>query len=690
MSDPADGSPRKRRAPPAKPSSAKPRAAKTSAARTSTAKTSAPKAGGAKPAASKSAASKTGGAKAGAAKPAQPKAGPAQHQTDAASEATDAIGNPWQEFAAMGLDAMESMARNVASAAARAQTMAVSQAADPASGPQLDPDPFHIAPDAARVFGRIASDPGKVADAQMRLWQSYMDLWGSMARRAAGADGSDAFQPEKGDRRWASKDWSDNPMFEVIKETYLLTSRWLDEFIDQADDVDPESKRKVRFFTRQLADAFSPTNFALTNPDVLRATLQSGGDNLVRGMSNLAEDLQRGRGRLAVRQTDMDKFTVGENLASTEGSVIYQNDILQLIHYHPTTPQTYARPILFFPPWINKFYILDMRPENSMVRWLLDQGHAVFLVSWVNPDTSLAGVTFEEYIDRGIYEALAATLKQTRADQVNTIGYCIGGTLLTCALAHMAKTGADHIASATFFAAQTDFAEAGDLLMFVTPDWRAEIERRMDANGGVLDGQTMADTFNMLRANDLIWSFYVNNYLLGKDPRAFDLLYWNSDQTRLSKTLHLFYLKHFYAENELSEGKLELLGHRLSLPDIKVPAYFQASREAHIAPYPSVYRGARLFGGPTRFTLAGSGHIAGVINHPSANKYQHWTNDVSPLPHEVSDWMAGAEEHPGSWWNDWNDFLVSHAGPKKGALHPNKGKFDIIEPAPGSYVRVRS
>jgi polyhydroxyalkanoate synthase len=368
--------------------------------------------------------------------------------------------------------------------------------------------------------------------------------------------------------------------------------------------------------------------------------------------------------------------------------VVYQNDILQLLQYAPTTEQVHEIPLLLFTPWINKFYITDLRPDNSLIRWLTSQGFSVFVTSWVNPDETLAAKTFEDYLVEGIYDASAQVMKQCGVSQVNTVGYCIGGTLLSCALAHMSAKGDDRIRSATFFAAQQDFTEAGDLKLFVDDAWLKDIEGLMDKTGGFLPGSSMADTFNSLRGNDLIWSFFVNNYLMGKEPKPFDLLFWNSDQTRMPKALHLFYLRHFYKDNALSTGELTLDGVRLELGSVRTPIYVQSSRDDHIAPYRSVYRGARLFGGPTTFTMAGSGHIAGVINHPDARKYQHWTNP--DLPETVEAWTAGAQEHPGSWWPHWSAWLKQRSGDLVPARDPARGVLPPLEDAPGSFVKVRS
>jgi polyhydroxyalkanoate synthase len=458
--------------------------------------------------------------------------------------------------------------------------------------------------------------------------------------------------------------------------------------VAETQDVEPMTRRRVEFFMKMLTDAFSPSNFLGLNPTVLKEIVSTDGESLVRGMENFAADLQRGGGQLSIAQTDYGMFQIGENVATAPGKVVYRNELIELLQFSPSTEQVYEIPLVIFPPWINKYYILDLRPENSMIRWLTDQGITVFLASWVNPDAALSNKTFEDYMRQGIYEGTAAAMRQCGVSQVNTVGYCIGGTLLGSTLAHMAAKGVNPIASATFFAAQQDFSEAGDLLLFTNEQWLKELERKMDEGGGVLSGQAMADTFNMLRANDLIWSFFVNNYLLGKSPKPFDLLFWNSDQTRMPKTLHLFYLRRFYVDNALAKGELVIDGETLDLKTVKTPVYVQSSKEDHIAPARSVYKGAKLFGGPATYTLAGSGHIAGVINAPAAQKYQYWSNDA--LPDTVEEWMEGAKETPGSWWPHWAEWLTARSGPKVPARDPSAGPLPALGDAPGEYVKVKS
>ena len=586
-------------------------------------------------------------------------------------------------------DIVEKLSSNLARAALTAQgaiaEAALRQAEHPAA---LTPDPFHVAPALTDVMGRIASQPDRLVRAQADLFQRYMELWQSAARKAAGETVEPVVAPAKGDKRFTDPDWSENAVFDVIKQSYLVTSNWLNALVADVEDVEPMTKRRVEFFMKMLTDAFSPSNFLVSNPAALREAMETRGESLMKGMQNFADDLARGGGQLAISQTDYEMFKIGENVATAPGKVVFQNEIIQLLQFEPSTEQVHEIPLVIFPPWINKFYILDLRPENSMIRWLCDQGITVFVASWVNPDQKLATKTFEDYMRQGIYEGTAAAMKQAGVETVNTVGYCIGGTLLSATLAHMAATGDKRIGSATFFAAQQDFEEAGDLLIFTNDDWLADLEQKMDAEGGVLRGQSMADTFNLLRSNDLIWSFFVNNYLMGKEPKPFDLLFWNSDQTRMPKTLHLFYLRKFYMENALAKGELTLDNVRLDLAKVKTPIYVQSSKEDHIAPARSVYRGARLFGGPVTFTLAGSGHIAGVINAPVAKKYQHWTN--SDLPASVDQWMAGAVETPGSWWPHWAEWLKARSGKLVPARDPAKGPLPPLEDAPGSYVKVKS
>lgn len=600
-------------------------------------------------------------------------------------------GPSWTDLTEKDMETLDQVSRNLMQASLKSQKLMSDVMAKALEGDPVMPqaDPFHSAPEFGEVWTEIVSHPELVMQAQADLMKGYLDLWTNTTKRVVTGDTDPTIKPEPGDKRWRSKDWSENPVFDAIKQSYLLNQHFLMGLVQGVDGVDERTKRKVEFLTKQMTDALAPTNFALTNPDVLRETMQSRGENLTRGLKYLMADLEKGKGRLALTQTDMEGFKVGEDIATTAGKVVFQNDIIELIQYEPTTDTVKQRPLLIAPPWINKYYILDLREKNSMVRWLTKQGFTVFLISWVNPGPELKDKTFEDYMHEGLFAAIDAIEQATGETSVNTVGYCVGGTMLASALAYLEATGKpERIASATFFAAQTDFELAGDLLLFIDDEWMKEIERLMDAQGGVLDGRTMADTFNLLRSNDLVWSFTINNYLLGRQPQAFDLLFWNADQTRMPKALHLWYLDNMYKNNRLSKGELSMDNVKLDLGAVKTPIYMQASRDDHIAPYPSVYKGAKRFGGPVRFMMAGSGHIAGVINHPDANKYQHWTNDA--LPDTVDEWLAGAEEHPGSWWLDWRSWLYERSGDNVPARVPGDGQLDVIRPAPGENVLVRS
>ncbi|MEN5168537.1 class I poly(R)-hydroxyalkanoic acid synthase [Brevundimonas pondensis] len=581
---------------------------------------------------------------------------------------------------------LETLSLNLAKAAMTAQSAiaeaALSQADRPAA---LSPDPFNVAPAMTSIMTSLAARPEKLFQAQADLFGRYMDLWSSTARRAMGEEVAPA---PSTDKRFRDPAWSENPVFDVMRQSYLVTSDWMNGLVSSVDDVDPQVKRRAEFFTRLLTDAFSPSNFLASNPAALKALAETGGESLVKGMQNFAADLERGNGKLKISQADYGQFKVGENVATAPGQVVWRDELFELIQFDAATDTQHAIPLLIFPPWINKFYIMDLQPANSLIRWLSAQGFTVFVCSWVNPDQDKAEFGFDQYLNKGVYRAVEKTLEQTGQTQLNAVGYCIGGTLLGAALAHMAANKDKRVASATFFAAQHDFAEAGDLLLFTDEHWLAEIEQQMDAAGGVLPGAAMADTFNALRANDLIWSFFVSNYLMGKAPPAFDLLFWNADQTRMPKRLHLEYLRRMYGQNALARGQFEIDGRRIDLSTVQTPLYFLASREDHIAPRNSVYRSARLFGGPVTYTLAGSGHIAGVINPPAANKYQHWTNPA--LPETLEEWQAGAEQQPGSWWTHWAAWLHEKSGDQIAARDPKTGPLKPIEPAPGAYVKVKS
>jgi polyhydroxyalkanoate synthase len=545
-------------------------------------------------------------------------------------------------------------------------------------------DPLGLAPYTAEVTSKIASKPEQILEAQQKLWNGYAEIWADMVK-----DGFGDKNPVE-DKRFTSPEWQSNIMFDMLRRTYLHTSNWLLDLVNNVDDVDDLTKRKASFFTQQMANAFSPANFLLTNPVALKEMYMSQGESVVRGMTNMLSDFQRGNGRLSLTQTDLNAFQLGKNLAITPGKVVHRGTLFELIQYSPTTEKVYEIPLLIFPPWINKYYVLDLREDNSMIRWLVSKGYTVFVVSWVNPTAELAKYGFEEYVDQAIIEAIDAVQNSVNTPKVNCVGYCIGGTLLATAAAYMAKTGDDRINSVTFFASQQDFIESGDLKIFTDDAAYKFIADEIEYGGGVLDAKVMTDTFNYLRSNDLIWSFVINNYLMGKAPKPFDLLYWNSDQTRMPKTLHLFYLEKFYRNNDFAEGRLKIHDENLNLKEVKFPVYMQASKEDHIAPYRSIFRGAKLFGGEVRMILAGSGHIAGVVNHPDANKYQHWLpKENGVFPDNVDDWVNSLTEHKGSWWNDWNIWLGNHSGAMVNPRIPGDGKLEVICDAPGTYVLMK-
>jgi polyhydroxyalkanoate synthase len=549
-------------------------------------------------------------------------------------------------------------------------------------------DPLNIGGAFLEMTARMMTDPAKLVQAQMNLWQDYLQLWQSTAQRLIGGSGEPAFQPEGDDRRFSDPAWDENHVFDFIKQSYLLSARWVQSTVKEVEGLDDKTAQKVGFYTRQFVDAMAPSNFVMTNPQVLRSTMESGGDNLVKGLQNLLDDLERGNGRLQIRMTDPDAFEVGHNIAVTPGKVVYRNDLIELIQYTPTTEKVHKRPLLIIPPWINKYYILDLREKNSFVRWAVAEGYTVFVISWVNPDAELAQKTFEDYMLQGPLAALEAIEAATGEADANVVGYCLGGTLLAATLAVMAVKKDERFKSATFLTTMTDFTEAGELGVFIDEEQLASLEEKMHARG-YLEGAEMATTFNMLRANDLIWSFVVNNYLLGKEPFPFDLLYWNADSTRMPAAMHSFYLRKMYQENLLVKpGGIALTGVPIDLTKVALPVFMLSTREDHIAPWHSTYAATQLFSGPVKFVLAASGHIAGVVNPPAAGKYGHWTNARNAKDPEV--WLKGAKEHQGSWWPTWSKWLARKSGPKVAARVPGDGKLEVIEDAPGSYVKVKA
>ena len=558
-----------------------------------------------------------------------------------------------------------------------------------ADGPrEFNPlEPAVISKAYQELWQQMLTNPARLVEAQVSLWQDYAKLWENTARRMAGEEVEPTVTPAAGDRRFKDDTWSENPLYDHIKQSYLLASKFMLSTVRETDGLDPHTAQKVDFYTRQFVDALAPTNFAMTNPEVARRTVETGGENLVQGLSNMLEDLERGQGRLRIRMTDLEKFKLGENVAVTPGKVVFENDLMQLLQYAPTTETVRTRPLLVIPPWINKYYILDLRPKNSFIRWAVDQGHTVFVISWVNPDERLAEKSMDDYLLEGPVAALDAVGQATGEERVNAIGYCLGGTLLAATLAWLEARERDAIASATFFTTMVDFEEPGELGVFIDEEQLALIEESMQEKG-YFDGAKMAEAFNLLRANDLIWSFVINNYLMGKDPFPFDLLYWNSDSTRMPRAMHSAYLRDMYQHNRLREpGGISLDGEPIDLTTIEAPIYILSTREDHIAPWRSTYAATRLYRSPIRFVLAMSGHIAGVVNPPAANKYGHFTGELASTPDA---WLESATAHDGSWWPDWDAWVSAHGGGATEPREPGAGALPVIEDAPGRYVKVRS
>jgi len=559
------------------------------------------------------------------------------------------------------------------------------------SGEVVDKPPNELA-EVVKTLTAVAeywlSDDNRSSDLQTKLAKGYLDLWGSAARRLAGEDAPPAISPSPRDKRFADPEWKSNQFFDFLMQAYLLTTHWAHDLVRNAEGLDPHTRKKAEFYVNQIINAIAPSNFVLTNPEVLRETIATSGNNLVRGMQMLAEDIEAGHGTLKIRQSDPANLAVGVNMATTPGKVIYQNELMQLIQYQPSTETALRTPLLIVPPWINKFYILDLRPEKSFIKWCVDQGLTVFVISWVNPDKSLGAKTWEDYMKEGPLAAMDVIERVTGEMKVHTMGYCVGGTLLATTLAWLADKRRVRATSATLLAAQVDFTHAGDLLVFVDEGQISSLERDMQESG-VLEGSRMAMAFNMLRSNDLIWSYVVSNYLKGQPPSAFDLLHWNSDATRMPAANHSYYLRNCYLENRLTAGTMVLENTLLDLSKVKVPVYNLATREDHIAPADSVLHGSQFFGGPVKYVLAGSGHIAGVVNPPALGKYQFWTNDnIKDI--SLSDWIRGAQEHKGSWWPHWRQWLGSLDPEQVPARAVGTEALPPIEDAPGSYVKVRA
>ena len=551
----------------------------------------------------------------------------------------------------------------------------------------LDDELSEVASTLSKVGQYWVSDPNRIVELQSKLVSGYIDIWNDTLTKLSGSSNEDTVETSETDKRFKDEEWQNNQFFNFLKQMYLLTSEWAEHFVNDAGDIDDHTRHKAQFYVKQIINALSPSNYVLTNPELLKETISSNAGNLVRGIENLVEDIKAGNGELKIRQTDSSKFKVGENVATTPGKVIAQNDVCQLIQYMPTTEKVLSLPLLIVPPWINKFYILDLNPQKSFIKWAVDQGHTVFVISWVNPDEKLADKGFENYMKEGILESIKTIRSATGQSKVNAIGYCVGGTLLAATLAYLAAKKLDHVASATFLTTQVDFSKAGDLKVFVDDRQVKSLEETM-AKKGYLDGKVMANVFNMLRSNDLVWPYVINNYMLGKEPFPFDLLFWNSDSTRLPAANHSFYIRNCYLENQLSQNKMVIDKINLDLSKVKIPIYNLATKDDHIAPAKSVFLGSRFFGGDVKFVLSGSGHIAGVINPPEKEKYQYWTS--GPAKGKLETWLKGAKETAGSWWPNWNEWIYAQNDNLTNARFPGSKRKKLIEDAPGSYVKVLS
>ncbi len=528
------------------------------------------------------------------------------------------------------------------------------------------------------------TDDGRYAELQQRYYRQHLELWMNLARAGDGAAPiAPIAVPDKADRRFHAPEWQTLPYFDYLKQAYLINSRWLADMVENAQLPEP-AKHKLRFFTRQVIDAAAPANFAPTNPEVIKLAAATNGESLARGLEHLSADAKKGR----ISMTDESAFEIGRNIVVTPGTVVFENELMQLIQYAPATPNVFARPLVMVPPCINKYYILDLQPENSFVRYTVAQGHTVFMVSWRNVPETMGHLTWDGYLADGVIKALDVARDICGVAQVNVLGFCVGGTLVGAALALLAAQGDSAAASVTLLTTMLDFSDAGDLAVYVDDAYVRQREQDF-AHGGVLRGKELALTFSSLRANDLIWNYVVNNYLKGATPEAFDLLYWNSDSTNLPGAMFVYYIRNTYLENNLRcPGRLTMCGERIDLSRVTVPAYILATREDHIVPWKTAYQSTQLLGGDIRFVLAGSGHIAGVINPPAKKRRNHWTNTA--VPKHAAAWLDSATSQVGSWWPDWINWLAGHAGAQTPApAAAGNANYPSLEPAPGRYVRER-
>jgi len=551
-------------------------------------------------------------------------------------------------------------------------------------------DPLNVGKAFTDFFAQTMANPAKAMQSQFELWQEYLKLCEQTGNRLMGSDSSPVIKADDKDKRFKDAAWEESVVFDFIKQSYLLTARWMQEQVKSAEGMDDKEYKKVDFYTRQFVDAMAPSNFLMTNPEAIKATIDSKGENLVNGLRHVLEDLKSGGGKLNIRMTDLNAFEIGKNVAATPGKVVFRNDLMELLQYTPATEKVHKTPLLMIPAWINKFYILDLQEKSSFIKWVVDQGFTVFVISWVNPDESHRDKGFDEYMTEGPLAALDAIEKITGEKSVSALGYCLGGTLLSITLAWLkANKKESRISNATFLTTMVDFADAGELSIFIDEEQLGYLEGRMSERG-YLEGSEMANTFNMLRANDLIWSFVVNNYLLGKEPFPFDMLYWNSDSTRLPAKMHSFYLRNMYQNNLLVKPKsLTIGGVKIDLGTIDTPVYMLSTREDHIAPWTSTYAATQIYKGKTKFVLSGSGHVAGAINPPAKNKYSYWENEKTPKSTDA--WLESAKETAGSWWPNWSSWNAGFSSSEKvAARKPGGEKGKVLGDAPGTYVKTRS
>ena len=527
-------------------------------------------------------------------------------------------------------------------------------------------------------------DPQAVTALQKQFSDQQMSLWQSILAKQQGQAPDFQVAPEPGDRRFAAPEWKASPIYDYLHQAYLLNTQYLKQMVEAMPAQDEKSKERMRFLARQIADAMAPSNFAATNPEFIKLALETKGQSITDGINNLLKDFEKGR----ISMTDESVFELGKNVATTEGAVVYENEVMQLIQYAPLTAKVGTRPLLMVPPCINKFYIMDLQPENSLVRYAVEQGNTVFLVSWRNPKEEQAHLGWDDYLEQGPIAALRVVQEITKVKQLNVLGFCVGGTIVTSALAVLKARGENPAASLTLLTTLLDFSDTGEIGLFIDEQGVAAREATI-GKGGLLPARDLQNTFSFLRANDLVWNYVTNNYLKGQKPAAFDLLYWNSDSTNLPGPFACWYMRHLYHENSLRiPGKLSMCGVKIDLGQLDMPTYLLATREDHIVPWQSAYQSTRILGGDVRFVLGASGHIAGVINPASKNKRSYWINqDVKT---DAAGWLTAAEEKPGSWWHDWSAWLKPFAGEQRSPRKPGNTKYKPIEPAPGRYVRERA